>query len=461
MRAAARPRRQRRGGASLKGGIGERETFRRAPPPPSRLHRSAPLSAAPHSVFGGLASLVDKSLILRQPGRAGTVRFGMLETIREYGLERLAASGEEAAAREGHAAYFLDFAEEAARDFLAGTGQHAALERLGDEHDNLRQALARALQQADPAPLLRLVEALWRFWWVQGHLSEGHRWLGRALERGRDAPPVARAKTLIAAGRLAWLRGELATATEWLEQALALGPEPFDRCEALNALGDVARYQADYERAEAALAQAMDLGRAQEDWFHLSASLHNVGTVALDRGDHDRARAALEEGLAYARQMQNWYLALSALDYLSRLAFEQGDYARAAALRREDLVVQRELAPTTPVGAMACLEGVAQLAVVQNQPAPAARLFGAAATLRDRAEDIERGERKLIVPWVATARDELGGEAFTREWAAGGALSLDVALAEAERLLAAWSWTASGDPTSNRSVEAEDRAHTG
>jgi tetratricopeptide (TPR) repeat protein len=265
---------------------------------------------------------------------------------------------------------------------------------------------------------------------------------------------VAQAKALIAAGRLAWLRGELAAATEWLEQALALGPEPFDRCEALNALGDVARYQEDYERAEAALAEAMDLGRAQEDWFHLSASWHNLGTVAFDRGDHDRARAALEEALAYARQAQNWYLAHSVLDFLSRLAFEQGDYAWAAALRWENLSVQRELAPTAPLGAVACLEGVALLAVVQNQPMPAARLFGAAATLRDRAEDIERAERKLIAPWVATARDELGEEAFTREWTAGGVLSLDVALDEAGGLLAAWSWTASGDPARIQSVEA-------
>jgi hypothetical protein len=212
--------------------------------------------------------------------------------------------------------------------------------------------------------------------------------------------------------------------------------------------------QADYEWAEAALAEAMDLGHAQEDWFPLSASWHNLGTVALDRDDHDRARAALEEGLAYARQAQNWYLAHSALDFLSRLAFEQGDYARAAVLRQEDLMVHRELAPTAPLGAMACLEGVALLAVVQNQPASAARLFGAAATLRDRAEDIERGERKLITLWVAAARDQLGEEAFTRAWAAGGALSLDVALAEAVGLLAAWSWTASGDPARNQSVEA-------
>jgi non-specific serine/threonine protein kinase len=265
---------------------------------------------------------------------------------------------------------------------------------------------------------------------------------------------VARARTLIAAGRLAWLRGELATATRWLEQALALAPEPVDRCEALNALGDVARHQGDFERAEAALGEAIDLGRAEEDWWHVGASLHNLGTVALDRGDHDRARAALAEGLAYARQEQSWYLVCSTLHYLSRVAFEQGDYARSAALLRENLMVQRELAPTAPLGAMACLEGVSLLAVVHNQPAPAARLFGAGATLRDRAEDIERPERKLIVPWITSAREELGDEAFTREWTAGCALTLEVALAEAAGLLAGSSWTAAGEPARNRSVEA-------
>jgi tetratricopeptide (TPR) repeat protein len=260
---------------------------------------------------------------------------------------------------------------------------------------------------------------------------------------------VARARTLIAAGRLAWMRGELAQATQWLEQALALEPEPFDRCEALNALGDVARYQADYERAEAMLAEAIDLARTQEDWFHLGASLHNLGTVALDRGEHDRARAALEEALTYARQ-ENGYLASSVLNYLSRVAFEQGDYARAAALRGDDLLMRRELAATAPLGAMACLEGVALLAVVQNQPTSAARLFGAAAPLRDRAEDIDRAERRLITPWVAAAREELGEEAFTSAWDAGRVLSLEVALAEAAELLATWRWTASGDPATTR-----------
>jgi predicted ATPase/transcriptional regulator with XRE-family HTH domain len=390
-------------------------------------------------VFAGLASLHDKSLLARLPGRAGVVRFGMLETIREYGLERLAASGEEAYTREVHATHFLAFAEAAARDFREGAGQRAAIERLGDEHDNLRQALTWALVQSDPTLALRLTEALWRSWWIHGHVSEGQRWLDRALERGREAPAAARARALIAAGRLAWIRGALVSATERLEEALALGPDPFDRCEALNALGDVARERGDYARAEVALMDAMGVGRTHEDWFHLGASLHNLGIVAFEGEDYERAQALLEEGLAYARQVENRYLVYSALHYLSWLAFAQGDYARAAALRREDLAVQRELAPANAHGAARCLEGVALLAIVRNRPAPAARLLAAAAMLREGVEDVENAERQQISPWIATARERLGEEAFTSLWQAGRMLPLDVALAEAVSVLELWS----------------------
>jgi predicted ATPase/transcriptional regulator with XRE-family HTH domain len=420
-------------------------------------------SLGEHDVPATLASLVDKSLIVRQLDHVNDVRLTMLETIREYGLERLATSreetlpsgrgglgGEETAVRQAHATAMLTFAEEAARDFHAGAGQRAAIARLEDEHDNLRQALGWALQQPDPTPLLRLSEALWRFWWIQGHLSEGQRWLEHALERSGEAPAATQARTLIAAGRLAWLRGELALATERLEQALALRPEPFDRCEALNGLGDVARYQGAYERAEAVLAEAIELGRAQEDWFHLAASLHNLGTVALDHGDHEGARAALEEGLAWARQTNHRYLSYSLLHYLSVVAFAQGDYPRVATLRREDLAIQLELMPTAPLGAVGCFEGIGLLAVVQDQPAPAARLFGAAAMLRERAEDIERAETKLIGPWVAIARDALGAAEFARAWEGGRASPLETMVAEAASLLEAWTWTACGEPVVSR-----------
>ena len=141
--------------------------------------------------------------------------------------------------------------------------------------------------------------------------------------------------------------------------------------------------------------------------------------------------SALEAGLACARQVGHQYLANSALHYLSRLAFEQGDYARAAALRREELAVQRELAPASAHGAARFLEGVALLAVVQDQLAAAARLFGTAATLREDVEDVERVERALVAPWSMAARDQLGEERYRKAWGAGRALALEAALDEA------------------------------
>jgi predicted ATPase/Tfp pilus assembly protein PilF len=390
-----------------------------------------------------LASLEDKSLIQRQSGHAGSGRFTMLETIREYGLDRLEVSGEEAAVREDHFTFFMLFAEDAQGDMESGSGHRAAIERLGDDHDNLRQALGWALEQGDPSSLLRLAPALWRFWWARGHLSEGGRWLEHALQRGLAASPAVRARLLIAAGRLAWVRGEFAVATRQLEEAIALGPAPFDRCEALNALGDVAREQGDYERAEAALTEAAIVGRAHEDWFHLGASLHNLGIVELERGCYDRARAALEKGLAWARRVGSQYLVYSALHYLSRGAFEQGDYARAAALRREDLALQRQLAPLNTHGAARFFEGVALLALVQQQPEPAARMFGVAARLRDEVEDSEGAERHKIAPWVVAAREKLGEVGFPRQWDAGRTLSLQSVLDEAAALLGAWRWPAS------------------
>lgn len=390
-----------------------------------------------------LAFIADKNLISHQSGRDGTVRFTMLETIREYGLERLRANGEEAVVREAHATSFIRLAEDAQRDMEGGRGHRAAIERLGDDYDNVRLALGWAWEHADPSPLLRLAPALWRFWWARGALSEGGRWLDRALQRSQGAPPAVRARTLIAAGRLAWVRGEFAMATRQLEEALALSPAAFDRCEALNALGDVAREQGDYSRAESALTEAAIVGRAHEDWFHLGATLHNLGIVELERGHYGQARRALEEGLDWARRVESLYLVYSALHYLSRLAFDQGDYARAAALRQEDLALQRKLAPLNTHGAARFFEGVALLALVQQEPAPAARMFGVAARLRDEVEDSEGTERQKIVPWVLVAREKLGDDGFQNARDAGCGLSLPSALDEAAALLETWRWTAS------------------
>lgn len=397
-----------------------------------------------------LHSLVSKSLLTPQPGRAAGSRFTLLETIREYGLERLAASGEEAAVRRAHASYFTSFAADVMRDIQGPAAHRAAIERAEGDHDNLRQALAWAAEQIDPLPLLWLTQSLWRFWWSRGHLSEGARWLQMALERSETAPPELKVKVLIAAGRMAWLRGALDVAMHHLQAALALDPGPFDRCEALNALGDVAREHRAFDRAEAALTEAIAIGRAREDWFHLGASLHNLGIVDLERGRYEQARSTLEEALVWARHVNAQYLTYSTLHYLSRIAFAQGDYARATALRQEDLAVQRELAPLNAHGAARFCEGVALLALVQQQATPAVQLFAVAARLRDDVENSEGAERERTSLWINTARDILGEAAFTQSWETGRARTLEAALDQAAGLLETWNWSSTHEARGSR-----------
>lgn len=403
-----------------------------------------------HHSAGALSALARKSLLTPQPGRVAGDRFTLLETIREYGLERLAASGDEAAVRKAHVTYFTSFAADVMRDIQGPAAHRTAIERAEEDHDNLRQALAWAAEQVDPLPLLWLTQSLWRFWWSRGHLSEGARWLQLALERSETAPPELRAKVLIAAGRLAWLRGALDVAMHHLQAALALDPGPFDRCEALNALGDVAREHRAFDRAEAALTEAIAIGRAREDWFHLGASLHNLGIVDLERGHYEQARSTLEEALVWARHVNAQYLTYSTLHYLSRIAFAQGDYARAAALRQEDLAVQRELAPLNAHGAARFCEGVALLALVQQQVTPAVTLFAVAARLRDDVENSEGAERERTAQWITTARELLGEAAFTQAWETGRARSLEAALDQAAGLLETWNWSATHEARGSR-----------
>src|SRR5207248_2594054 len=167
-------------------------------------------------ILDGLASLMDNSLLNReagQPRRGSEPRFGMLETIREYGLACLAAAGEMPALQRRHATYFLTRVEDGAPR-LIGAGQVAGLARLEDEHDNLRAALRWAMDSGEVELGLRLAVALWPLWWVRGHLSEGRRWLEGLLARaahGEGRVPVApsvRAQGLNWAGALAASQGD-------------------------------------------------------------------------------------------------------------------------------------------------------------------------------------------------------------------------------------------------------------
>jgi len=332
---------------------------------------SAPL---PLTVLDGLASLVDKSLV-RAEGEGegdGEPRFGMLETMRAYGLDRLAAAGEAAATREGHAAYYLALAEVAEPE-ITGTEQERWLGRLEAEHDNLRAALRWAREDGEPAVGVRLAAALWRFWLIHGHLSEGRNWLeellanmdgaddhragpagvpidgdaprgatgARATEGERDA---LRAKALRGAGGLAIEQGDFRRAGALYEGALAVYRALGDTegaAAALNNLGVAADGQGNYGRAAALYAQSLALKREVGDTRGVANSLSNLGRLALQRGDDEQAVTLHEEGLALSRGLGDTGSVALSLNSLGEVALYQGAYERAAALLEESVALAR------------------------------------------------------------------------------------------------------------------------
>jgi predicted ATPase len=183
-------------------------------------------------VFDGVASLLNKSLLQKPPQGDKEPRLLMLETIREYGLERLASGGEAHATRAAHAAYYLALAEQAEPQ-LDGHEQLSWVERLEREHDNLRTALSWLLEPGSAGEskelALRLAAALWRFWLVHGHVSEGRHWLERALDGSEQVGSARRAKALMDAGLLATGQDDFGQAEARCGEALALYRELGDR----------------------------------------------------------------------------------------------------------------------------------------------------------------------------------------------------------------------------------------
>jgi predicted ATPase len=198
----------------------------------------------------GVASLVDKNLLRRVEQEDGEVRLAMLETIREYVLERLLESGEREAVRRAHAGYYLALAEEA-EPGLTTAEQMRWLDLLEREHNNLRAALRWSVDSEDVETTMRLGGALWRFWYVRGHLREGRRWLEQALSLGGE-DPFLRARLLGGGGELSHSLGDLDRAQDLREEALAVSSQLGDEAQiadALNGLAFVIRRKGEFARA--------------------------------------------------------------------------------------------------------------------------------------------------------------------------------------------------------------------
>jgi predicted ATPase len=336
-----------------------------------------------------LTSLVNKSLVQAEPTSSGPFRYRILETLRQYGRERLEASGQAEIARRQHAAYYLALAESAEPE-LRGPRQDAWLARLEEEHDNLRAALAWSRSPAGDAELgLRLAGALGWFWYIHGHASEGRRQLGTALEAAPTGSVGARARALGMAGFLARLQGEPGTSSSLLEESLRLHRTLGDRwgeAFVLNGLGMVARRRGEYARAVALCEEGQALFEELGDRWGVAWTLVHVGEAAAERGDATLAVPVLHRALSIARELHNRQISAWSLSGLARIAEAREAYDEAATLAEEGLALFRELGD--PRGVALLLGVLAGVAQARNDQEAALARSAASLHLRHEIGDL-------------------------------------------------------------------------
>jgi non-specific serine/threonine protein kinase len=430
--------------------------------------------------------LSEKSLIHVE--RAGaTTHYRMLETIKVYASEQLRASAEATILQQRHAHYFLSLAERAEPE-LMGAQQATWLQQLADAHDNLRAALDWALARStdfsrystatDVAPTrsldelaLRCCAALWRFWQVRGHLSEGRARLAEALARTQATPPTLwRAAALNGAGVLARQQGDYESARALYQESLELYRALADQkgvATVLNDLGIIATAQNDYAWARRLYEESLLIWRTLGHKQGIATSLIRLGIVAFWQGDHETTRALCEASLVISRELNdqvgiilslnglgevaraqgdyalagNYYqdsLRLShdighkwgiaaALHNLGYVAHHQGDYTQAAAHFSESLPLYQELGDRR--GVSECLVGLAGVYSMTGKPEHAARLFGSAnALLATLSAPLSPNDSHEYERNLQLTRAQLPSSAFDTAWREGEGMEIERAM---------------------------------
>ncbi len=416
----------------------------------------SPLLPASPSVLDLVSSLVDKSL-LRQVDRPlgggyPEPRFGMLETIRAYGLERLNAEQEAGETYGRMAAWCLTLLEPAYAEVF-GSNQRRWLDLIESEHDNLRTVLEWAIEHGEAEIAQRLVGATAQFWYFRGHLIEGRTWADRALACG-PAPDEVRAWTMTVPGWLAFELGDDLHAIALLEEGLALARtvgESIWIVKTSVAYGLALENQGRFADAEMHHQEALDIARTLGDRLWQGYALHGLGLAAYEQGDIARAAGFYEEALIEFQAIANSYGEGIVLAQLAKVARARGEFGRANSLFSESLVFRWEYGDK--LGIAGCFRGLASVAALTHRFERAARLFGAAEALR---EAIGAGSPRYHANYdrtVASVRSGLGDEAFAAAWAAGRALPLAEAVAEAMAVAS----TAPGNGDSRDAPTLDDR----
>jgi predicted ATPase/DNA-binding CsgD family transcriptional regulator len=428
-------------------------------------------------VLAGLETLVDQSLVRAVLDGMAEPRYAMLETIREFGLDQLAGTGEEHVARQRHAGYILALAERI-DPLVDGPEAGAWLGRLDLDRPNVQAALTWLERRRMTAEALRLGSAMWRYWRIRGHLSEGREHLSRALALPGEAPVTVRAEALWKLGYLEFYLGEDVAARQHLQESAALFEAAGDRAglaTATDALGTVLRFQRESGLAGVHHQRALSLRRALGDRFGQAMPLANLGMLALDRGAHDEARPLFQQALETTRAHgSNREIAYRMLN-LAQLEAAARDLDRARDVATQALDTFTSIGDL--VGSTAARETLGQIEMAAGRDDRASEHYLEGLRLRFRlglhrelTEQVERLARLLLkrdpelaarlmgaadadrattglgrlaqddAAWreaYARAGSILGAAAFTRAWQAGHDLTIIAAATAAEGALAA------------------------
>ncbi|HUG14966.1 MAG TPA: tetratricopeptide repeat protein, partial [Thermomicrobiales bacterium] len=387
-------------------------------------------------VLDGLMSLIDHNLITRQASAGHDARFAMLETIREFGLERLDLAGETSLIRQRHAEHIVQFGI-SAEDALTFRPAEIVdwLRRFEAEHDNIRATLGWLLRSGQIELGLRLVGMVATFWTEAGYLSEGRRWINEFLSRSDDLPDGTRLRALARAGSIAVWQGDFDRGQQLLDESLRISRKEEDTLSEgyiRMSLGILAalRPEPDAALARAQFEQSLALSRELGVPHGETVALNNLGVLARQESDYERAIALFQEALRVAREHHDVVATEGPLGNLGWISLKWGDHEQAVSYFREALSRDRE--GLRPQFYLSSVQGMAHALLTCGQPGPALRLLGAVQAIRETLGSfVTREDQAEFDADVASARAQLDDSIAGSAWREGARMSIREAMAEA------------------------------
>ncbi|MBX3282633.1 MAG: tetratricopeptide repeat protein [Acidobacteria bacterium] len=390
-------------------------------------------------ILDTVSSLLDKNLIERMKRQKDESRFRMLVVVCDFASEQLEKIGAGDEIRERHAALFAEMAERAAPELVGSKGAEW-LERLEDEHENLRAALKWTVE-FKPEMALAIVASLQKFWWRRGHLTEGVEWTERILDaNGGTADPELLASAYRGISSLLWSRGEFDRAVTYAEMGLKIARQTGNKRLVINALhsvGTAKHNQGDFTGAQEFSEKALKMAREEGETFEAAELANALGELARHRDDYAAAQSLYEEALENARRSGFQQLNMLAAINLAAVACQMKDYPASHAYTIESLRISEKMGNSVSVGY--ALERFAALAVIGNEMERAALLSGAMETIYEAAGyKIEEVDRLFLDQYLDKARSAMGYERFEKAQQIGKAMSVKDAIALAREDESEW-----------------------